>query len=312
MFEFLISFTSLVLIFVVVILIFWRLKTRKFVDSGTVASAYDSWTKDKLLERLWGEHIHLGFYPPEKNKVDFRKAKVHLVHELVRWSELDKLPRGSRILDVGCGIGGSSRILAEFYGFNVTGISISPAQVKRAIELTPDELNCDFQIMDAMNLQFADGSFDGIWSVEAGAHMNDKTKFASEMLRTLRPGGYLALADWNSRDLKTKPPSFFEKLVLEQLLEQWVHPNFISIDGFSKILFNNQNSAGKVINENWNLYTNPSWYDSIFEGIRRPKTILSLGPLGIIKSIREIPTILLMNWAFRKGLMEFGVYKCRG
>jgi len=40
--------------------------------------------------------------------------------------------------------------------------------------------------------------------------------------------------------------------------------------------------------------------------------ILSLGPFAIVKSIREIPTILLMNWAFRKGLMEFGVYKCRG
>ena len=59
-------------------------------------------------------------------------------------------------------------------------------------------------------------------------------------------------------------------------------------------------------------FTNPSWYESIIEGIRRPFAILSLGPFAILKSIREIPTILLMNWAFRKGLMEFGVYKCRG
>ena len=75
---------------------------------------------------------------------------------------------------------------------------------------------------------------------------------------------------------------------------------------------NNKNSSGRVISENWNSYTNPSWYDSIIEGIRRPFAILSLGPFAIVKSIREIPTILLMNWAFRKGLMEFGVYKCRG
>ena len=103
-----------------------------------------------------------------------------------------------------------------------------------------------------------------------------------------------------------------EKLILKQLLEQWVHPNFISINDFSDILRTNKNSAGSVIAENWNSYTNPSWYDSISEGIRRPLAILSLGPLAIVKSIREIPTILLMNWAFRKGLMEFGVYKCRG
>ena len=311
MFELLIPFFLLVVILLTSTII-WRIKARKYISSGTVASAYDAWTQDKLLERLWGEHIHLGFYPLGKKNIDFRKAKVQFVHELVKWSGLDKLPKGSRVLDVGCGIGGSSRILAKYYGFNVTGITISPAQVKRARELTPSELNCNFQVMDALNLRFEDGSFDAVWSVEAGAHMNDKTKFADEMLRTLRPAGYLVLADWNSRDLRACPASFLEKLVLKQLLEQWVHPNFISINDFANILSSNRNSSGKVITENWNTYTNPSWYDSIIEGIRRPFAILSLGPIAIVKSIREIPTILLMNWAFRKGLMEFGVYKCRG
>ncbi len=311
MFELLLLFFLLFLI-ILVLSIFWKVNSRKFISSGTVASAYDAWTQDKLLERLWGEHIHLGFYPSGNKNIDFRKAKVQFVHELVKWSGIDKLPKGSRILDVGCGIGGSSRILAKYYGFNVTGITISSAQVKRARELTPSGLNCNFQVMDALEMQFADGSFDGIWSVEAGAHMHNKSKFADEMLRTLRPGGYLALADWNSRDLRKYPPSVFENLVLKQLLEQWVHPNFISINEFSNVLKTNKNSSGRVISENWNLYTNPSWYDSILEGIRRPSTILSLGPMAIVKSIREIPTILLMNWAFRKGLMEFGVFKCRG
>ena len=311
MFNLLLPF-FLVFLFISALIIIWRINARKFISSETVASAYDAWTQDKLLERLWGEHIHLGFYPLMERDNDFRKAKVQFVHELVKWSGLDKLPKGSRILDVGCGIGGSSRILAKDYGFNVTGITISPAQVKRARELTSSGLNCNFQVMDALDLNFEDGSFDGVWSVEAGAHMNNKMKFADEMLRTLRPGGYLALADWNSRDLRACPPSFFEKLVLKQLLEQWVHPKFISINEFSDILRTNKNSAGKIVSENWNCYTNPSWYDSIIEGIRRPSVILSLGPLAIVKSIREIPTILLMNWAFRKGLMEFGVYKCRG
>ena len=302
----------LLVLFLLILFIIWRNNARKYITSGTVASAYDAWTQDKLLERLWGEHIHLGFYLSGRRDIDFRKAKVQFVHELVKWSGLDKLPKGSRILDVGCGIGGSSRILARDYGFNVTGITISPAQVKRARELTPQGLNCHFQVMDALDLKFEEGSFDGVWSVEAGAHMNDKTKFADEMLRALRPGGYLAIADWNSRDLRTSPPSFSEKLVLKQLLEQWVHPKFISINEFGNILSTNKNSSGKVITENWNSYTNPSWYDSIIEGIRRPYVILSLGPSAIVKSIREIPTILLMNWSFKKGLMEFGVYKCRG
>ena len=103
MFDSLAPFFLLVLFFLGLIIV-WRVNARKNISSGTVASAYDSWTQDKLLERLWGEHIHLGFYPELKKNVDFRKAKVQFVHELVKWSGLDKLPKGSRILDVGCGI----------------------------------------------------------------------------------------------------------------------------------------------------------------------------------------------------------------
>ena len=122
MFEFLLPPLLLVL-FLLALFLVWRINPRKYISSGTVASAYDAWTQDKLLERLWGEHIHLGFYPSRGESIDFREAKVNFVHELVKWSGLDKLPKGSRILDVGCGIGGSSRILAENYGFNVTGIT---------------------------------------------------------------------------------------------------------------------------------------------------------------------------------------------
>ena len=116
MFELIIPF--LLILFLVIINI-WRIKARKYISSSTVASAYDAWTQDKLLEKLWGEHIHLGFYPSGKKNIDFRKAKVQFVHELVKWSGLDKLPKGSRILDVGCGIGGSFRILRNIMA-NVT------------------------------------------------------------------------------------------------------------------------------------------------------------------------------------------------
>ena len=73
---------------------------------------------------------------------------------------LDQLPAGSRVLDVGCGIGGSARILARDYGLNVLGISISPAQVERATQLTPSGLSCRFQVMDALDLQLPDQTFD--------------------------------------------------------------------------------------------------------------------------------------------------------
>ena len=96
MFELLLPLFLIVLFFFI-LFILWRINARKYVSSFTVASAYDAWTQDKLLERLWGEHIHLGFYPLGKKNIDFRKAKVQFVHELVKWSGLDKLPKGSRL-----------------------------------------------------------------------------------------------------------------------------------------------------------------------------------------------------------------------
>jgi len=66
MFELLFPLFLLVLLFLLLSII-WRINARKYISSSTVASAYDAWTQDKLLERLWGEHIHLGFYPSGKN-----------------------------------------------------------------------------------------------------------------------------------------------------------------------------------------------------------------------------------------------------
>ncbi len=294
------------------IITLWFYKSRKYDSSSSVANAYDQWTSDRLLELLWGEHIHLGFYDPnKKRKKDFREAKIEFVHQLVNWSELNQLPKGSLLLDVGCGIGGSSRILARDYGFNVLGITISPQQAKRATELTPDGISCRFVVMDALDLELEANSFDAVWSVEAGPHMPDKQRFADEMLRVLRPGGILALADWNKRDQIELPMNNLEKLVMRQLLHQWAHPDFASIKSFHKNLLATESSISFVETDDWTRFTVVSWIDSIFEGIRRPGVFLKLGPLAFFKGLREIPTVLLMRWAFIKGLMQFGVFKLK-
>ncbi len=308
------SFFFLVLLSFATILAFfvWLNKDRKYQSSKTVSSAYDNWTNDQLLERLWGEHVHLGFYGDSWQSKDFRIAKVDFVHELVRWSGLDQLPSGSRVLDVGCGIGGSSRILAKEYGFDVLGITISRAQVKRANELTAKSLSCRFEVMDALDMKFEKSSFDGVWSVEAGPHMPDKQLFADELLRVLRPGGVLAVADWNARDSAFGERNVLESFVMEQLLNQWAHPDFASINSFRLNLLESPFCGGAVEIDDWTKYTIPSWTDSILEGFRRPHAIIGLGPFALLKGLREIPTILLMRWAFLNGLMQFGVFRTRG
>ena len=317
-----ITVTALVLGGLLLAASLWAKRNRAFHSTASVAEAYDRWTDDQLLERLWGEHVHLGHYGNPPGRRDFRAAKADFVHELVRWSGLDRLPQGARVLDVGCGIGGSARILAAAYGFEVLGISISPGQIARAQTLTPEGLSCRFAVMDALDLQLADASFDAVWSVEAGPHMPDKQRYADELLRVLRPGGRLAVADWNRRDAAVRPLNWLERRVMHQLLVQWAHPEFASIPGFRANLeqspqAGNDTTGGSepmpllVETADWSRETLPSWIDSVLEGLRRPLAVLGLGPKALLLGLRETPTLLLMHWGFATGMMQFGVFRAR-
>jgi len=297
------------LVIAVVGFVVYLVTPRRYQSSSSVAASYDHWTEDGILEFYWGEHIHLGYYGSPPRRKDFLKAKEDFVHEMARWGGLDRLPRGTTVLDVGCGIGGSSRILSREYGFAVTGVTISPNQVKRARELTPPDLPVKFQVDDAMALSFPDASFDAVWSIEAGPHMPDKAVFARELLRVLKPGGLLVLADWNQRDDRRKPLNLWERSVMRQLLDQWSHPAFASIEGFSELLGATSLVEGSVVTSDWTEQTLPSWLASIWQGVLRPEGLLRFGLVGFVKSMREVPTFLLMRLAFGTGLCRFGMFR---
>jgi tocopherol O-methyltransferase len=166
--------------------------------------------------RSRGEHIHHGYFlSPSDTK---ESAQVRLIDLLL---ERSGLPAGTTVLDVGCGIGGTTRHLAKEHARHVVGLTISGRQVEMARKLTreamaegqdvvedPDrpatlgqgsvrfvELDAD-KMGDFFNTDPNKASFDCVWISEAMSHLADKALFFQNATTLLRPGGKLVVADW--------------------------------------------------------------------------------------------------------------------
>lgn len=115
--------------------------------------------------------------------------------ELARAAGLDDT---HHVLDVGSGVGGTSRCLAKEFGCRVTGIDLTQEYCRVAEMLsarTGLSHLVDYRQGDATRLPFDDRSFDVVWTEHVAMNIADKTGLYQEMHRVLKPGGTLAIYD---------------------------------------------------------------------------------------------------------------------
>lgn len=104
----------------------------------------------------------------------------------------------AHVLDIGAGIGGTARQLAVTHGCRVTGIDLTSGYVataQRLTELVGLDQRIDFQVASALDLPFADRSFDALTLLHVGMNIADKEQLATEACRVLMPGGVFAVYD---------------------------------------------------------------------------------------------------------------------
>ena len=265
-----------------------------------------------LWEQIWGEHMHHGYYGRSGNdKVNRRQAQIDLIEELLAWAgytDKNSLTNPKTIIDVGCGIGGSSLYLAQKFDANVTGITLSPVQANRATERVKNagfQEQVQFQVANALEMPFPDNQFDLVWSLESGEHMPDKTQFLAECYRVLRPGGKLILATWCHRSTDSVAGALTkdEKRHLAEIYRVYCLPHVISLPDYEAIAV--KCGFKDLRADDWSNSVAPFW-DVVIDSAIKPEAILGLFQSGW-RTIEAALSLRLMSRGYSRGLVKFGV-----
>jgi tocopherol O-methyltransferase len=260
-----------------------------------------------LWEQIWGEHMHHGYYgangqvPKQR-----RQAQIDLIEELLTWGGVKQ---ATQIVDVGCGIGGSSLYLAEKFNACVTGITLSPLQAQRATERSHQAHLSDrtqFQVADALQMPFPDQSFDLVWSLESGEHMPDKRQFLQECYRVLKPGGLLLMATWCHRP---EPPllSEDERQHLAKIYQVYCLPYVISLPEYEAIA--QDVGFHTLATADWSQAVAPFW-NVVIDSALTPQAIVGLVRAGW-GTVRAAMSLGLMSRGYERGLIRFGLLQGR-
>lgn len=261
-----------------------------------------------LWEQVWGEHMHHGYYGRDGRATpERRQAQIDLIETLVSWAGVTT---ARQILDVGCGIGGSTLYLARRYQAQAVGITLSPVQAKRATERAKDQglaAQATFQVADAMQMPFPDQHFDLVWSLESGEHMPDKACFLAECVRVLRPGGTLILATWCHRPIGNQPLTPSEQQALAQLYRLYHLPYVIALDDYQHLA----QSLGLqgIQADDWSVAVAPFW-DAVIASIWDPAVLWRLLRAGWM-TVQGARATYVMRRGYRTGLIRFGVVSGR-
>ncbi|KZV24707.1 putative tocopherol O-methyltransferase, chloroplastic [Dorcoceras hygrometricum] len=224
----------------------------------------------------------------------------------------DSSQKPRKIVDVGCGIGGSSRYLARKYEAECRGITLSPVQARRAQALAVAQGldgKVSFQVADALNQPFPDGDFDLVWSMESGEHMPDKSKFVNELARVAVPGGTIIIVTWCHRDLSPSEESLTppEAVLLNKICDAYYLPAWCSTSDYVKLF--QSLSFEDIMTADWSEFVAPFW-PAVIRSALTWRGITSLSRSGW-KTIKGALAMPLMVEGYKKGLIKLAIITCR-
>lgn len=156
--------------------------------------------KENLFEDILNRLIEMGKDPENIAREDLAPVdEFHVRGAAVSKELAESIDLNNKsVLDIGCGLGGPCRLLAETYNCTTSGIDLSNEYIRTAEKLSrlvKLESKTSFVQGDATSLPFDDESFDVVWTQHVQMNVPDKQKFYSEVNRVLKPGGFFLYYD---------------------------------------------------------------------------------------------------------------------
>lgn len=269
-------------------------------SAADVAKHYDN--LDRFYREIWGEHVHHGLWRTgRETPLEACEALSAAVADRLA------LKPGDTVCDVGCGYGGTSRILADM-GAEVTGLTLSTAQLAYANSAHP-RANPVLMVRDWLENRFPDASFDAVLSIESSEHMVDKPLFFAEVARTLKPGGRFANCVWLSSE--NPGPAAINHL-LEPICREGRLPSMGSESEYRAMMA----QAGLEVTgfEDLTAQVWRTWWLCLARAARgiftdRTYRAFLLDPRNSDRSFAI--TLLRILWAYRSGAMRYGLFAAR-
>lgn len=273
------------------------------MNKDKIVEYYDTCDKDYRL--VW--HLdrcmamHMGFWDE-----DTKRISEALIRENDILAQQANITPNDRVLDAGCGVGGSSIHLAKNYGCHVTGITLSGKQVESAEHFADrhgvsDKTN--FQIADYTKTPFKDESFDVIWAVESVCYAQDKNDFIKEAHRLLKPGGRLIVADGFQRASPLSPKE--ERLLSKSYLGWEVHNletdarfrDGIESHAFSNIREDDVTPMVMTSSRRLHLYSYLAFFVNIYGWLRGRRGRVEMG--NVVAAYNQYKSLKRGIWTYK-------------
>jgi cyclopropane fatty-acyl-phospholipid synthase-like methyltransferase len=202
-------------------------------DPKDVAHYYD--VNTRVYRLLWYGRkslgIHHGYYDS-----DITNQEDAIIRTNETMAKVAGIKQDDKVLDAGCGVGGSSIWLAKNIGAQVIGITISNNQIKKAYKYAKEEGvlgKVEFLNRDFNKTEFPDETFDVVWGIESLCYALDKQKLLNELYRILKPGGRLVVSDGFILKEKMTPDE-------QAIIDEWAHgyrvESFATVEEYKKYL----------------------------------------------------------------------------